>query len=227
MNRKEFLRITASLGLASVLAPSALAQEPGPTPAEALKLLKEGNARYVSALKTNGTGRGADRRAEVVKDQRPHAIILSCSDSRVAPEVFFDSGIGELFVVRVAGNIVSGSNYGIIGTCEYGAAVLQSPLLVVLGHENCGAVKAAIDTIDRKTTLPGSIEDIVEAIRPAAEASKGRPGDALHNAMEENVRHGMKRLPSMSTVLDERLRSGKLMMVGGIYDLTSGQVKFL
>lgn len=226
MNRKEFLTITASLGLASLLAPSALAQEADPSPARALTLLKEGNARYVSSLKTNGTGRGAERRAELTKTQRPHAIILSCSDSRVAPEVFFDSGIGELFVVRVAGNIVSGSNYGVIGTCEYGAAVLQSPLLVVLGHENCGAVKAAMDTIDRKTTLPGSIEDIVEAIRPAVEASKGRPGDAFHNATEENVRHGMKRLPSMSTVLDERLRSGKLMMVGGIYDLASGKVNF-
>ena len=224
MQRKQFLQLCT----ASLITPwLARAQERVTDPQVALRLLQEGNQRYVSALKTGGTGRGAERRSQLTQTQRPHAIILSCADSRVAPEVFFDSGIGELFVVRVAGNIVSGSNYGIVGSLEYGAAVLEAPLLLVLGHENCGAVKAALDTMARKQVLPGAIEDIVESIRPAAIAVEGRPGDALHNAMEENVRVGMSRLKSMSTILSERLASGKLVMRGGVYDLESGKVNFL
>lgn len=235
MNRKDFLKLTTSLGLATWLTPSALAHDPrstsaqdsGPTPAQALKLLKEGNLRYINDTNTDGTGQGAKRRAEVARGQRPHSIILSCSDSRVIPEVFFDTGLGELFVVRVAGNIVSGSNYGIIGSCEYGAAVLSCPLLMVIGHENCGGVKSAIETIERKTTLPGSIEDLVEAIRPAVESSKAQPGNALENAIKENVRHSMRRLTTMSSLLDEKVKTGKLMIVGGVYDLDSGVVTFL
>lgn len=224
MNRKEFLRASAAVAALALLPGSAHAETNAD---QALNLLREGNRRYLEGLKTGMGNRGQDRRTQVSQTQRPHAIILSCADSRVAPEVFFDSGIGELFVVRIAGNIVSGSNYGVIGSCEFAAAVLESPLLVVVGHENCGAVKAAIDTIDRKSTLPGAIEDIVEAIRPAAQTSQGQAGDALHNAIVENVKNGMKRLPSMSSLLSERIAGGKLKVTGAVYDLESGRVEFL
>lgn len=227
MNRRQLLLGSASLAVASMLGRPAAAQDVVSDPQVALRMLKEGNERYVAGLKTSGSGRGADRRGQVTQRQTPYATILSCADSRVAPEVLFDAGIGDLFVIRIAGNIVSGSNYGVIGSAEFAAAVLKAPLVLVLGHENCGAVRAAIDTIDRKETLPGAIEDIVEAIRPAAESARGQAGDGLHNAIAENVKLGMKRLRMMSTVLPPMLESGKVQIVGGIYDLGSGRVSFL
>ncbi len=227
MKRRDLFR----LGLGAVLVGSmgrvSLGQTSSVGPDEALKRLKEGNERYVSGLKTGGSGRSADRRAELTGSQSPYAMVLGCADSRVAPEILFDAGIGDLFVVRVAGNIVSAANYGIMGSIEFGHAVLGSNLIVVLGHSACGAVRGALDTIANDKELPGSIEGVVDAIRPAARRSKGLPGDPLVNATRVNVEEGVKRLPLYSEILQGAVAAGKLKIVGGVYDLKSGAVDWV
>lgn len=205
----------------------ALAAEAGVPADKAMEMLREGNRRYVEGLKTGGSGRGAERRSQTAEGQHPYAMVLACADSRTAPEVFFDAGIGDLFVVRVAGNIVSQANYGVLGSLEFGHAVLGANLLVVLGHSSCGAVRSALDTIDGNSELPGSIEGVVDAIRPAARRIQGKPGDPLVNATLANVQVGMERLPKSSDLLREAVAAGKLKIAGGIYDLKSGEVVFL
>ncbi len=207
--------------------PPLSAAGPGISADEALKRLMDGNARYLAELKDGPSRRNADSRAKVAESQYPHSIILGCADSRVAPEVFFDAGIGDLFVVRVAGNTISAANYGVMGSLEYAVAVLKVPLLMVMGHENCGAVDAAIKTIHADTELPGSIESLVEAIRPAAREAKGQAGDGLHNAIVANVKLTTTRLTKQSGILEEAVSKGQLKIVGSVYDLKSGAVKLV
>lgn len=229
MKRREMLRLSLGGLLLGPLSLRALAAPTSPavSPDKALEMLKEGNRRYVEGLKTGGSGRNAQRRDQVAESQSPYAIILGCADSRVAPEVLFDAGIGDLFVVRVAGNIVSPANYGIMGSLEFGVKVLGAGLIVVLGHSACGAVDAAIKTIDGNDELPGSVEGIVDAIRPAARNSKGSSGDALANATVANVKMGMQRLPKTSEILKSAIDQGRLKVAGGVYDLRSGEVTFV
>ncbi|MEW6282613.1 MAG: carbonic anhydrase [Candidatus Eremiobacterota bacterium] len=212
MTRRQILQIGACLALAGRARAGTR-----PTPEQALQLLMQGNDRYVKGRKA--ADRGPDRRGQTSESQYPIAAILGCADSRVAPEVLFDAGIGELFVVRVAGNIVSQANYGILGSLEYATAVLDTPLIFVLGHSNCGAVAAALKSIQEEQELPGAIEGIVEAIRPAARRSPG-----LEPAIAENVRLGVERLPQKSVILHQRVAQGKLKLAGGVYDLASGKV---
>lgn len=214
MTRRQLL----AGSLALCLTPRLWAQPSNVSADEALRLLMEGNARYVAGRKQSE--RGAERRQALSQSQYPFAAILGCADSRVAPEVLFDAGIGELFVVRVAGNIASRSNYGILGSLEYAVAVLRTPLIYVLGHENCGAVDAAIKSIKDDSELPGSVEGIVEAIRPAARASKNQPGDPLHNAIVANVREVKGRLTDYSGIL----KASGVRIEGGVYDLATGKV---
>jgi carbonic anhydrase len=145
----------------------------------------------------------------------------------VAPEILFDVGVGDIFVVRIAGNVVSGAGVTVKGSIEYGIAELNAPLIVVLGHSGCGALKAAMKHIDAKDSLPGAIDGLVELIKPAVAQSKGEPGDALENAIRKNVEIGVERLKELQPILAPRVKDGKLKVVGGVYDLRTGKVTML
>lgn len=188
---------------------------------ESLRLLAEGNARFVEGRR-QGDRYGPARRAEVASEQHPIAIVLSCSDSRVPSEIVFDQGIGDLFVVRVAGNVLDEIN---IGSIEYGAEHLHAPLVVVLGHQRCGAVTAAVEGGE----APGHIGSIVEALAPAVgEARKiCRDGDLVEAASHANVRRVVRKLGERSSILAHLITTGKLSVVGAYYDLDSGKVEFL
>lgn len=189
------------------------------TPDAALARLIEGNNRY-----RKGLSRRHDFIAEreaLVGGQNPYAGILSCADSRIAPEYAFDSSRGDLFVCRVAGNFVSAEN---IASFEFAVEVLKTPLLLVLGHDSCGAVKSAISSIADKTTLPGHLPYLVNALTPAVKAVVGKPGDELENATKENVRLGVEALKTSTPLLSAAVNDGRLKIIGGIYRLSNGQV---
>jgi len=174
-----------------------------------------------------GPGRSAERRKEVAAGQNPFVVILACADSRVAPELIFDQGIGDLFVVRVAGNIVNPVNYGKQGSLEFGVLALGAPLIMVLGHSGCGAVAGAIDALQKGTQFPGSINNIVQTIEPAVEKAKGEKGDLLHNSIISNVQIGVDKLNNSDPVISKMVKEGKVKVVGANYDLKTGEVKLL
>ena len=160
------------------------------------------------------------RQRELISGQNPHAEILSCSDSRVPPEIVFDQGLGDLFVVRVAGNVATDTE---IGSLEYGAEHLHIPLLIVLGHESCGAVTAAVQGGEAE----GHIAALVNLIKPAVAKSQGQPGDPVANAVQTNVQMVVQQLRASTPVLSELVAHGKLKIVGGVYSLRTGRVTWL
>jgi carbonic anhydrase len=216
-------------------------------PGEAMSRLKEGNGRYTSGkaqhphesseerahIAANSyenagmvfLGMTADqavkRRAELAKSQHPFSIIVSCSDSRVPPEIVFDQGLGDLFVLRVAGNVIDDHS---LGSIEYAVDHLAVRLIVVLGHQRCGAVKAAKDTIAAKTEAPGHIQSLVTAIRPAVEATVH--GD-LEATVKANVKDVGQALRSSTPILKPKVDSGEIRVVNAYYSLDSGSVTFL
>ena len=157
--------------------------------------------------------------------QAPWASIISCADSRVPPELIFGGhGVGELFVARNAGNLVDTAT---LGTVEYGAAVLGSPLIVVLAHTSCGAVKAACDVVTENATYPGAIGPMIDPILPAAIAVRSEAGDFVNNTAKESARRTAKRLTAASTLLAGLAGAGKLKIVAAIYDLETGVVTYI
>ena len=184
----------------------------------ALAELKAGNEHHVRHQYQHPHETGA-RQRELTTGQHPHAEILSCSDSRVPPEIIFDQGLGDLFVVRVAGNVASDVE---IGSLEYGAEHLQIPLLVVMGHENCGAVTAAV-----QGGAEAHVAALVNLIKPAVEKSRGQSGDAVANAVRTNVQMVVQQLRTSTPVLSELVAQGKLRIVGGVYSLETGKVTWL
>jgi len=160
------------------------------------------------------------RQMELIGSQHPEAEILSCSDSRVPPEIIFDQGLGDLFVVRVAGNVASDTE---IGSLEYGAEHLHIPLLVVLGHERCGAVTAAAGADEPE----GHIVTLVDLIKPAVEKSRGLTGDLISNSVKTNVQMVVQKLRSSTPILSKLVAEGKLKIVGGVYSLETGKVTWL
>ncbi|HEY9619610.1 MAG TPA: carbonic anhydrase [Crinalium sp.] len=187
-------------------------------PDAALEKLLQGNQRF-SQQHPQYPHQSRDRLREVAQSQHPFATVLSCADSRVPAELVFDQGIGDVFDVRVAGNIATPE---VLGSIEYAVALLGTPVLMVLGHERCGAVTAAV----QNETLPGDIGSFVKAILPAVERVQGQPGDAVNNAVIENVRYQIEQL-KRSPLLSERLQSGQLKIVGGRYDLDTGRVSIV
>jgi carbonic anhydrase len=182
------------------------------SPDAALKRLMKGNERYAE-----GESRRHDFKREreaLVGGQNPFAAILSCADSRIAPEYAFDSGRGDLFVCRVAGNF---ANEETIASMEYAVAVLNTPLMMVLGHESCGAIDATINSLRDGTTLPGRLPSIVAAI-----AQQG--GDTLGKAIRQNVIDNVAKLRSATPILSAAVEQGRLKVVGGIYRLKDGEV---
>ena len=194
------------------------------SPDEALAALKSGNERYVKDPELCSLDL-ATRRASVAGHQAPWATVIACADSRVPPELIFGGqGVGELFVARNAGNLV---DIATLGTVEYGAAVLGSPLIVVLAHTSCGAVKAACDVVLKNATYPGAIGAMIEPILPAALAARGEPGDYVTNAAKLSAQRSAARLTSASALLSGLAGEGKLKIASAIYDLESGVVTYL
>ena len=197
-----------------------------PNPDDVLQRLLEGNQRFVKGEPTH-PGRKPEDFAPLAAGQRPVAVIVGCSDSRVPPEILFDQGIGDLFVVRIAGNVVEGGGPSVKGSIEYAIAELSVPLIVVLGHSQCGAVKAAIKHLDAHDALPGAIQDLVTLIKPSVVRSKDIPGDPLENAIKANVRAGVQRLNSLAPIIAPLVRRHKVKVVGATYELRDGSVTVL
>src|SRR5271165_366297 len=191
------------------------------SPNEALKRLMRGNARFVSGhLIHAGPEEMAEARGAVAKGQKPFAVIVGCSASRVGPEIVFDQGLGDLFVVRTAGEVVDAAG---LGSIEYAVEHLGSRLIVVLGHERCGAVSAAVAGAEE----PGHIATVLKAIEPAVKQSKGKPGDPVENAVRAQALDVAKQLRAAKPVLAERVQSGNLKIVAARYDLDTGKVELL
>ncbi|HAK37832.1 MAG TPA: carbonic anhydrase [Nitrospina sp.] len=191
-------------------------------PDEVLETLRAGNERYLSG-KTHKHDFHADR-AELAQSQHPIAAVLSCSDSRVVPQFAFDQGSGKLFVVRVAGNIAT--SYG-IASLEYAVEYLQTPLIYVLGHTSCGAVDAAIKVVKDGAEFPGELPGLVASIARAVHITETKTEDLFVNAVRENVRLTVTNLSKTSEIIQSRIQSGKLLVVGGIYELASGKVSLV
>jgi carbonic anhydrase len=229
-DRREFLKFaTASLTAATLSGASGAARAAAgaPTslsPDEALAALKEGNTRYVSHPELCSLDL-ATQRASVAGHQAPWATVVACADSRVPPELIFGGhGVGELFVARNAGNLVDTAT---LGTVEYGAAVLGSPLIVVLAHTSCGAVKAACEVVKNNAIYPGAIGPMIEPILPAALAARGDPGDYVNAAALRSAQRTAARLTASSTLIRDIVGQGKLKIVAAIYDIATGVVTYL
>ncbi|HEY9799335.1 MAG TPA: carbonic anhydrase [Leptolyngbyaceae cyanobacterium] len=188
-------------------------------PQQALKLLLDGNQRFVNG-RPRYPRQSRRRLQAIAKAQYPFAAILGCADSRVPAEIVFDQGLGDLFVVRVAGNIASDMA---IASLEYATSVLGTRLIVVLGHENCGAVAAAI----KNEPLPGKIGDVVEDIKPALTMVKSTSKNFAQAAILANIQYQAEKLKGKSTVIDQLINQGKLTIVGAAYNINTGQVSII
>ena len=192
---------------------------------EALQRLRDGNRRFLNGERGSVEAIGQARRAELMGGQTPFAVIVACADSRVPVEFLFDQGLGDLFVIRVAGNIVAPSQ---IGSIEYAAANLGTRLVVVLGHSNCGAIEAALQNLGKIEAIGSpNLRAIVDRIRPALEPLLETDGEvALDDAVVANVRYSVERLRDDSELLTDMLGSGDVMVVGATYSIETGEVRF-
>ncbi|MDD1474959.1 carbonic anhydrase, partial [Dolichospermum sp. ST_sed4] len=208
-----------AVGVSSYLAtPEPAIAQNNITPDAALKALLDGNDRFAKQ-KRRYKNQGYARLQEVAKGQKPFASILGCADSRVPAEIVFDQGLGDLFVCRVAGNLATPEE---IGSLEYGSLVLGSKVIMILGHERCGAVDATV----KGEEVPGKIGSLLAAIKPAVKKSQGQPGDKLENAVKANVLVQIETLKS-SPVLAKLIAANKLTIVGSHYDLDTGKVSLV
>ena len=193
------------------------------SPARALEILQEGNKRFVSNLKVN---RNLLEQVNDTRDgQWPFAVILSCIDSRTSAELIFDQGLGDIFSVRIAGNVV---NEDILGSMEFACKVAGSKLIVVLGHTKCGAIKGACDHVEmgNLTTLLSKIEPAVRDEKQTTSERSSKNEEFVENVSEINVRRNVEQVLSKSPILEEMVRNGEIALVGAMYDVTSGDVQF-
>ena len=235
-NRRQFIggvgaigAATLATGCASASAQSAVAagMAPAPrdlTPDQALALLIEGNQSFLRGERPASELSNAQRRLELANGQAPFAAYVTCSDSRVPPELLFGRGLGELFIIRNAGNTV---DTVALGSIEYAVAQLNTPLVVVMGHESCGAVGAAVKVVTENATFPGAIGRMIEPIIPAVLRVREQQGDLLENSVRSNVRAVVQQLRSQTDpLMQEPLQAGRLKIVGAYYDLDTGAVDF-
>ncbi|WP_315833230.1 carbonic anhydrase [Bradyrhizobium prioriisuperbiae] len=227
--RRRFLAVAA--GVTAGLAwsgPGFAKDKPPPkpdnvlSPDAALSRLMKGNERYVQ-----GVSRRHDfkhEREPLTLGQNPFAGILSCADSRIAPEYCFDTGRGDLFVCRVAGNFANAES---IASFEYAVHVLALPMILVLGHQACGAVDATIKSIQDNTTLPGHLPSLVEALSPSVKDVLNQPGNLLDNATRRNVIRTMEALRTATPILSKAVAEKKVLVAGGIYELATGRVAMI
>lgn len=235
--RRQILGGTGALGMAALIgggshlaaAPAGGTMvQPAPpgrelTPSQALDLLRNGNASFLRGEQPTGIG-SAQRRLELARGQAPFAAYVTCSDSRVPPELLFGRGLGELFIIRNAGNTV---DTVALGSIEYAVAVLETPLVVVMGHQSCGAVAAAAKVVTENATFPGSIGQMIEPIIPAVLQARGEEGDLVDNSVRANVRRVVRQLREQTDpIMLDPQRAGKLWVVGAYYRLDTGEVDF-
>jgi len=219
MNYLHKIGIVALLLFCLAILDSGQKTEEKVTADSVLAELMSGNAHHVEH-RYQHPHQTIDRERELTSGQHPHAQVLSCSDSRVPPEIIFDQGLGDLFIVRVAGNVAADTE---LGSLEYGAEHLHIPLLVVLGHQHCGAVTAAVNGDEAQ----GHIRALVDLLRPAVEKSPGLPGDAVENAVKANVEMVVKQLRTSTPILAGLVSQGKVRVVGAVYSLDTGKVTWL
>ena len=213
------IRMVLAAALLAACRPGLLrAEEPPAPPDAAWQRLKAGNARF-AADKPDVKDIGAGRRAELAKGQAPIAVVLSCADSRVGPEKVFDQGLGDLFVLRVAGNV---ADPDMLGSMEYAVVKLNVPLIVVLGHEDCGAVQAAVDG----AKLSGNLGKLIEQVHVGDDLPK-EEGAAVSAAARANVLYQAALATQKSDVLRDFVKSGRVRIVAGVYSLTTGEVRWL
>lgn len=233
VSRRLLLSATLGTGVALVTGglPSAAADEAshprpsGPTAAEALAMLKAGNRAFVMGRPARYPIDNA-RRREIARGQHPFATIICCSDSRVGPEQIFETGLGQLFVIRNAGSTVA--NPQAMGSIEYAAQHLGVPLVVVLGHTKCGAVQAAAEVVEKQAILPGSLAGMVAPIVPAVEVARRHGGNLVDSAVHENVLEVVHSLRAPGQpILSALQRRGAIKIVGAVYDLETGVVDFI
>jgi len=214
--RSVIMRMLIGMALCSALAG---AQGTVPPAADVLRELKAGNDHHV-AKRYQHPHQNAARQREIAATQHPHATILSCADSRVVPEIIFDQGFGDLFDVRVAGNVASDIE---LASIEYAAEHLHAPLVVIMGHQKCGAVTAAAESGEAEGHLPS----LLALIRPAIERAKAQPGDLIDNAVRLNVENVVRQVRGSAPVLADMVNRGALMVVGAVYSLDTGKVAWL
>jgi carbonic anhydrase len=226
-SRRHILKFATALAASAAVSSPAFAQKkvaPKPgnvlSPDAAFDRLMKGNGRYVSGVSKRHDFK--HERDVLTTGQNPFAGILSCADSRIAPEYAFDTARGDLFVCRVAGNFLNDDS---IASFEYGVQVLNTPLLVVLGHQDCGAMDAAIKSIKDNTTLPGHLPSLVSAMKPAIDAAAGKPGNAFDNAIRQNVILNVEKMKTATPILSKFVNEKKIRVVGGIYHLDTGRVE--
>jgi carbonic anhydrase len=228
--RRGILKLAAGAAAGLALVPQTMAAAPKAppkpenvlSPDAALDRLMKGNARYVE-----GVSRRHDfkhEREPLASGQNPFAGVLSCADSRISPEFCFDTARGDVFVCRVAGNFASDD---IVASMEYAVSVLNTPLIMVLGHDACGAVDATIKSLKDGTTLPGHLPALVTAISPAVQAVQSDSGDILTNAIKRNVAMNVDKLKAATPILSQYVSDKKIRVVGGVYKLATGHVELL
>jgi carbonic anhydrase len=192
-----------------------------PSPTTALRLLLEGNDRFVAGNPLH-PNQDADRRTAAAAGQRPFAVLFGCSDSRLAAEIIFDRGLGDLFVIRTAGHVVGPE---VLGSIEYAVAVLDVPLIVVLGHDSCGAIAATLDALERGITPGGYVRDVVERVMLSVLAVREKALADSEAAVDEHVRYTVELLANRSAVIAERVAAGRCGVVGLTYQLAEGNVR--
>ncbi len=229
--RRSFLRLAAISAGATMLAgtlPSLAHAMPSPKPAndlnpqQALTRLMAGNQRYAEGVTKRHDF--MSERELLAGGQNPFVAILSCADSRIAPEYAFDTALGDLFAVRVAGNFVTDEG---LASLEYAVAVLGTPLILVLGHDSCGAIAAGVKAVKDNARFPGKIQGLADTFKSSVSKVLKAPGDLLENAIAQNVTDTVMRLKAESSLLADAVSAGKLQIVGGVYKLRSGNVKLI
>jgi carbonic anhydrase len=216
------LMIAVITGMLLVVA--ALAAEKSTVSAEqAEKLLKEGSQRFIKSYCGKNPKQGNKCLADVNMSQAPFAVVVACSDSRVPPELLFDRGLGDLFIIRLAGNIV---NDAALGSIEYAVEHLGVPLVVVMGHKRCGAVQAAVEAVNKNEKVPEHLSAIVNAIKPAVEQVKGQPGDEVDNAVRANIKLVVAKIKAAKPIIAPAVKAGKVRVLGAYFDLDDGRVTF-
>lgn len=193
---------------------------PNTNPSSAWKALKEGNERFVAGQPAHPS-QSVDHRATLAAGQRPTAVVFGCADSRVAAEIIFDQGLGDMFVVRTAGHVIDSA---VMGSIEYAVAVLDVPLIVVLGHDSCGAIESTLDALDRGVIPRGYVRDLVERVTPSVLTGRREGLTQVDEFEAHHVRETAAQLLSRSTTILERIPTGELAIVGLTYHLADGRV---
>ncbi|WP_310774626.1 carbonic anhydrase [Mycobacterium sp. Z3061] len=196
---------------------------PNSNPISAWKALKEGNERFVAG-KPAHPSQSIDHRASLAGGQKPTAVIFGCADSRVAAELIFDQGLGDVFVVRTAGQAIDSA---VLGSIEYAVAVLNVPLIVVLGHNSCGAVKATIDALDNGAIPGGFVRDVVERVVPSVLAGRREGLTRVDEFEERHVSETLKQLAARSSTIADRVAEGTLALAGVTYQLAEGKAELV